>query len=714
MARTKPKTAAPLTTAQQLASLIKSCRDIMRKDKGLNGDLDRLPMLTWVMFLKFLDDMERVREEEAKLAGKKFRRAIEPPYRWRDWASNPQGVTGDALTAFINHDEAIRPDGKRGAGLFAYLRGLESANGDRRDVIATVFTGVTNRMLSGYLLREVLNKVNEIHFTSRDEIYTLGLLYESMLKEMRDAAGDSGEFYTPRALVKFIVSVVDPRLGETVLDPAAGTGGFLVAAFEHLKKQCKKTEDFAQLQRGSLHGTEPKSLPYLLCQMNLLLHGLEYPEVASHNALDKPLREIGDKDRVDVIMTNPPFGGEEERGILGNFPEDKQTAETALLFLQLIMRKLRRPGGGMKPGRCGMVVPNGTLYEDGVPQRIREELLTEFRLHTVVRFPKGVFEPYTDIATNLLFFERGGPTQAVWFYEHPLPPHRAHLKGKSYSATDGIQYEEFAPLLQWWHDRKQTDQAWLVSIDSLRENGFDLAQNHPKHAIISLPAPEEIIATVRRMKDESEGVLRELEDTFSSLTTVSAPGVPLRELLKQRDDCIKIEDDIEYTRPRVQLHFRGARVRDRVAGSSIGSKSQTIMRTNDLLLSRIDARNGAMALVPSELDGAIATNDFPVFEIRSEHVFPAYLRYCLFQPSMLRVYEHLSRGSTNRRRLIVEKFLELEIALPSDLDVQLAVADALRKAEEGVGRLCEQFGGMEEELEDLVGAALHYVFRRRV
>jgi hypothetical protein len=214
------------------------------------------------------------------------------------------------------------------------------------------------------------------------------------------------------------------------------------------------------------------------------------------------------------------------------------------------------------------------------------------------------------------------------------------------------------------------------------------------------------------MKNESEDVLRELEDTFSSLTTVSAPGVPLRELLKQRDECIKIEDAIEYTRPRVQLHFRGVRVRDRVAGDSIGSKSQTLMRTNDLLLSRIDARNGAMALVPSELDGAIATNDFPVFEIRNERVLPAYLRYCLFQPSMLRVYEHLSRGSTNRRRLIVEKFLDLEIALPPDLDVQLAVADALRKAEEGVGKLREQFGGMEEELEDLVGAALHYVFRR--
>ena len=365
MPKGKRPEAAPRTTAQALGSLVKSCRDIMRKDKGLNGDLDRLPMLTWVMFLKFLDDMEQVRETEAKLEGKRFKPAIEPPYRWRDWAARPDGITGDALIWFINNEEATRPDGTKGPGLFSYLRSLRSANGDRRDVIRTAFQGTINRMINGYLLRDVVNKVSEIHFTSSEEIHTLGHLYESMLKEMRDAAGDSGEFYTPRALVKFIVTVVHPRLGDTVLDPAAGTGGFLVETFEHLRKLCKTTEDHHRLQRETIFGCEAKPLPYLLCQMNLLLHGLEYPRIDPLNALRFPLREIGDKDRVDVIMTNPPFGGEEERGILGNFPEDKQTAETALLFLQLIMRKLRRPGGPGAPrtgsssrvgGRCGMVV----------------------------------------------------------------------------------------------------------------------------------------------------------------------------------------------------------------------------------------------------------------------------------------------------------------------------------------------------------------------
>src|SRR5437016_12740383 len=251
------------TTAQSLGSLLKSARDIMRKDKGLNGDLDRLPMLTWIMFLKFLDDLELQRDEEAKLAGKKFQRAIDPPYRWRDWAAKPEGITGDELISFVNNEEAVLPDQTRGPGLFAYLRGLSGHNGgDRRDVIATVFQGTINRMISGYLLRDVINKVSGIHFGSSEELHTLGALYESMLREMRDAAGDSGEFYTPRPVVRFMVAVTDPRLGETILDPACGTGGFLVESFAHLSKQVKTVAHRQVLQEKSLFGCEPKTLPF--------------------------------------------------------------------------------------------------------------------------------------------------------------------------------------------------------------------------------------------------------------------------------------------------------------------------------------------------------------------------------------------------------------------------------------------------------------------
>jgi len=480
MARTKKKNgadAAPMTTSQMLGSLLKSARDIMRKDKGLNGDLDRLPLLTWILFLKFLDDLEQQREEETALSGKKFKAAIEAPYRWRDWAADPQGITGDELLSFINSDEAVREDGKKGPGLFAYLRSLSSSNGDnRRDVIATVFKGVDNRMKSGYLLRDIINKVGGIHFTSSNELHTLGALYESMLREMRDAAGDSGEFYTPRAVVRFMVEVTDPRLGETVLDPASGTGGFLVEAYNHLEKQVKTVANRKRLQNDTITGCEPKSLPYLLCQMNLLLHGLDAPQIDAGNALRFKLSEIGEKERVDVILTNPPFGGEEEKGIQGNFPEDGQTAETALLFLQLIMRKLKRqPTSAGRPARAAVVVPNGTLFGDGVCARIKEELLKEFKLHTIVRLPNGVFAPYTSIPTNILFFDRSGPTKEVWYYEQPLPEGR-----KNYTKTQPMQFDEFKGCMAWWAKREENDQAWKVSVKELLNANCNLDCKNPR------------------------------------------------------------------------------------------------------------------------------------------------------------------------------------------------------------------------------------------
>ena len=490
----KKTTHHALTTAQQLASIIKSARDIMRKDKGLNGDADRLPMLTWIMFLKFLDDIEQMHEAEAVMAGKRYVPAIGAPYRWRDWATKADGITGDELIAFINQDEAVRPDGTRGAGLFAYLKNLQgSGEHDRRDTIAAVFRGTVNRMINGYLLRDVINKLNGIHFNSTEELHVLGRTYETMLKEMRDAAGDAGEFYTPRPVVRLMVDLTNPQLGETVLDPACGTGGFLVEAYTHIEKQCRTVQDRVALQRTSIQGGEAKPLPYLLCNMNLLLHGLESPDIDPGNSLRFPLNEIGDRDRVDVILTNPPFGGEEERGILGNFPEDKQAAETTLLFMQLIMRKLKRPGHGSENGgRTAVVVPNGTLFGDGVCARIKQELLTGFNLHTIVRLPNGVFAPYTGIPTNLLFFDRSGTTRDVWYYEQPLPEGR-----KTYTKTRPLQFEEFALLIEWWTNREENERAWKVSAAELLANNCNLDRKNPngKEDITHLP-PEQLVESI--------------------------------------------------------------------------------------------------------------------------------------------------------------------------------------------------------------------------
>jgi type I restriction enzyme M protein len=376
-------------------------------------------------------------------------------------------------------------------------------------------------MESGYLLRDVVNKVDAIHFGSTEEIHTLGHLYESMLREMRDAAGDSGEFYTPRAVVRFMVEATDPRLGETVLDPACGTGGFLVEAYSHMAAQpeAQTVEGYQALQERSITGQEAKPLPFMLAQMNLLLHGLEYPQIAYGNSLAVKVTEIGDRDRVDIILTNPPFGGEEEAGIRNNFPADKQTSETALLFLQLIMRKLRRrlpssevgrgAGGEGPGGRAAVVVPNGTLFGDGVCARIKEELLRDYNLHTIVRLPNGVFAPYTSIPTNLLFFDRSGPTETIWYYEIPLPEGR-----KQYTKTKPMQAEDFADCLAWFHaaQREEDEHAWRVDFRAKYEDALARARPYWE-------AAERAATEVARL----EGEAKELEGRLKGKGTRDLP-----------------------------------------------------------------------------------------------------------------------------------------------------------------------------------------------
>jgi type I restriction enzyme M protein len=490
-ATARAATARAATDRNGLAAAIKTARDVMRKDAGLNGDLDRTPQLAWLLFLKAFDDLERKRQ----VTERHFRPAIEAPYRWRDWAADPiSGRTGQALLDFVN------------GRLLPYLRGLRGVGThDARDILAGVFKETFNRMLSGYLLRDVVNVVNRIDFTSSDDVHTMAQLYESMLREMRDAAGDSGEFYTPRPVIRFVVQQVDPEPGEVVLDPAAGTGGFLVEALEHMRPQVRTAQEWRRLQ-ANLRGIEKKPLPYLLGMMNLLLHEVEQPNLRRDNALAIPLSQIGSSARVHVVVTNPPFGGEEEQGIQANFPSGTRTAETALLFLQVIQRTLR-PGG-----RCGMVVPNGVLFGDGVAAKVKRRLLEECDLHTIVRLPPGVFAPYTAIPTNLLFFEKTGPTKAVWFYEQPLPEGR-----KNYSKTKPLAFEELAVCQTWWggptrKDRVETERAWRVPIADIEADGFNLDRKNPNRPddLSHLP-PEQLIADLLDKEGQIQDLLLQIQ-----------------------------------------------------------------------------------------------------------------------------------------------------------------------------------------------------------
>jgi type I restriction enzyme M protein len=467
-----------------ISTTIKSIQNIMRKDAGTYGDAQRIEQLGWMFFLKIFDD----RELEAELMEDDYASPMPEGMRWSDWATDAEGITGDALLDFVDNR------------LVRTLRDLPVEGHDpRRAVIRAAFQDANNYMKNGTLMRQVVNKINEIDFNSSEDRHMFGDIYEQILRDLQ-SAGNAGEFYTPRAVTQFMVDMVDPKLGEMVLDPACGTGGFLTCAIEHMRQQVKNTEQEATLQQTFM-GVEKKHLPHILCTTNMLLHGIDVPSQIRHdNTLSRPLRDYGPKDRVDVIVTNPPFGGMEEDGIESNFPASFRTRETADLFLQLIIHLLK-PGG-----RCAIVLPDGTLFGEGVKTRIKEKLLTECNLHTIVRLPNGVFNPYTGIKTNLLFFTKGEPTTEIWYYEHPYP-----AGVKSYNKTKPIHIREFKPEKKWWGQREEGEHAWRVGIDEIKERGYNLDIKNPNAPTDELGDPAELLAAYRQLQSDIGSVRDQLK-----------------------------------------------------------------------------------------------------------------------------------------------------------------------------------------------------------
>jgi type I restriction enzyme M protein len=473
------------------STLIKSIQDIMRQDDGVDGDAQRLSQLVWMVFLKILDDTE----QELELMSDGYISAVPAKFQWRTWAADSEGLTGEGLNQFVNNE------------LFPGLRNLVAGVNPRTLIVREAFEDSYNYMKSGTLLRQVINKVNSIDFNSRSDRHQFNDLYEKLLKDLQSAR-NSGEYYTPRALTEFIVEMIDPQLGEVIFDPACGTGGFLANAIDHLRAQVETAEDEATLQ-VSIRGTEKKQLPHLLCLTNMILHGFNAPvSIRRGNTLSRPLRNYGPADRVDVVVTNPPFGGIEEPGIEQNFPESVRTRETADLFLLLIMRLLR-PGG-----RAGIVLPDGTLFGEGVKTRIKESFLNECNLHTIVRIPGTAFAPYTPIATNLLFFTKGTSTKEIWYYEHRLPD-----GVKAYSKTKPIQASEFWAEREWWNSRIENDHAWRVTIDDIKKREYNLDIRNPRVADDALQSPLELMEAYRRRQSavaSAIGDIRQLlEETLA-------------------------------------------------------------------------------------------------------------------------------------------------------------------------------------------------------
>ena len=469
-----------------ISNVVKSIQDIMRKDVGVDGDAQRIGQLVWMIFLKIFDD----KEQEVELLSDNYKSPLPKKLRWCNWATNPEGITGDELLDFVNND------------LFPKLKELHvGTNGNKRAfIVRSVFEDGYNYMKSGTLMRQVINKINEIDFNSSEDRHMFGDIYEKILSDLQ-SAGNAGEYYTPRAVTQFMADMVNPKLGERVLDPACGTGGFLTCAIENIRRHYVKTVEDENTLQQSIFGVEKKQLPHSLCMTNMLLHDIDVPANIKHdNTLARPLKGYSPKDRVDVVITNPPFGGMEEDGIESNFPTGLRTRETADLFLVFIMHILK------DGGRAGMVLPDGTLFGEGVKTRIKEKLLKECNLHTIVRLPNGVFSPYTGIKTNLLFFTKGEITKEVWYYEHPYPPGY-----KSYSKTKPMRIEEFEPEKKWWNKRKENEFAWKVSFKDIKTGGYNLDIKNPHRPENNLGDPDKLLKQYHGLMQEVANVRNKLK-----------------------------------------------------------------------------------------------------------------------------------------------------------------------------------------------------------
>jgi type I restriction enzyme M protein len=464
----------------------------MWQDTGLNGDAQRIEQLGWMLFLKIFSD----KDKELELLDDNYTSPIPDEFHWvkekGNWAGDDEGMTGDELLEFVDRK------------LFPALRNIDVSTGNRRALIVReVFEGNNNYMKSGINIRKVLNKLNEIDFNIAKDRHAFGELYETILKGLQ-SAGKSGEFYTPRAITSFITEMINPQLGEKILDPACGTGGYLTCAIEHLKEQANSIEDRKSIAENVM-GWEYKPLPYLLATTNLILHDMEVPNIRFGDALDQPLSNFTEKHRVNAILANPPFGGIVANNNENNFPQNYRTKESADLFLILMIHLLKQGG------RAGIVLPDGSLTGDGVKQRVRQKLLEECNLHTIIRLPNSVFQPYATVATNLLFFTKGTPTKEVWYYEHRLPEGQ-----KAYNKTKPIQAKEFNPIKTWWNDRKESDVAWKVDIQTIIDRNYDLDIKNPtKQEEVHEYSSVELMELLHTSFAKSNALLNQLKEAVN-------------------------------------------------------------------------------------------------------------------------------------------------------------------------------------------------------
>lgn len=440
-----------------ITNFVKRIQDVMRNDAGVNGDAQRIEQIVWTLFLKIYD----AKEEEWELINDNYVSIIPENCKWRNWAvdnKDGQALTGDALLAFVNNE------------LFPKLKNLEVSEDTPMNqvMVRYAFEDANNYMKDGVLLRQVINIIDEIDFTEYEERHAFGSIYESFLKDLQ-SAGNAGEFYTPRAVTDFMVKVTKPKLGERIADFACGTGGFLVSALNALSEQAGESNENREIYNNSVYGVEKKALPHILCVTNMLLHDIDNPTIIHGNTLETDYKEYRKMEKFDLVLMNPPYGGNEKDSVKSNFPAELRSSETADLFIDIIMFRLN------KDGRCAIILPDGFLFgTDNAKINIKKKLLEEFNLHTVVRMPHSVFAPYTSITTNILFFDNTHPTEETWFYRLDMPEGY-----KNFSKTKPMKLEHFQPALDWWDNRTEIEEdgfpkAKKYTVEEIVANGYNI------------------------------------------------------------------------------------------------------------------------------------------------------------------------------------------------------------------------------------------------
>lgn len=489
-----------------LSGFVKRLRDIMRNDAGINGDAQRIEQITWLLFLKVYD----AKEQDWEFDDENYQSIIPEPCRWASWAHDDKSgsaMTGDTLLGFVNNT------------LFPTLKSLpvNASTSVKKAIVQTTFADANNYMKDGVLLRQVINVIDELDLGDYEESHTFGEIYESILKELQ-SAGSAGEFYTPRAVTEFMARMIRPRIGERMADFACGTGGFLTSWLKELQKQVQSTTD-AKKYGESVYGVEKKQFPYMLCITNLLLHDLDLPQVYHENSLLRDVLDYTEEDQFDVILMNPPYGGSEKADVKNHFPNDLASSETADLFMSVIMYRLA------KGGRAAVILPDGFLFgTDNAKVGIKKKLLGEFNLHTVIRMPGSVFSPYTSITTNILFFDRTGPTEETWFYRLDMPEGYKH-----FSKTKPMKLEHFAPAMEWWNNRRELaadgfDKAKKFTARQLSvEFGYNLDQCGYPHEEEEILAPLDLI---QRYEEERSSLNAEIDRVLAEITAILGGGTP--------------------------------------------------------------------------------------------------------------------------------------------------------------------------------------------